>query len=216
MGEKFSDLLVRIQRLIAVQFAAENKAAKQTQATGHSSVFYEQGYVLQAATEQGQLSVRGARCRFDHCDEQVCLDVHVGAVPVSKNSSCFFTASLGDLTRLDLGSIGLDVKYGDRWSDLMQQAATLGFSLEECMRVDRESILCVKKWAVALLCSTEAARRRCKRVNLLMSRRKGGQNFSTGFWRVNPSSIQRCSWSWSSSYNSMRMKKTILLSGRNQ
>jgi hypothetical protein len=33
-------------------------------------------------------------------------------------------------------AIGSDVKDGDRWSELMQQAASLGCCLEECMGVD--------------------------------------------------------------------------------
>jgi hypothetical protein len=43
------------------------------------------------------------------------------------------------------------MKNGDRWNELVQQAASLGCNLTECTKVDRESILRVKKCAVALL-----------------------------------------------------------------
>jgi hypothetical protein len=84
---------------------AENDSHKQTHSTGHSSVFFGQGYVLQAGTQQGRFSVRGKRCRFHHVNRQVCLDVHVAAIPVSKNGACFFAAALGDLARLQLGAL---------------------------------------------------------------------------------------------------------------
>jgi hypothetical protein len=130
-----------------VRFATENDdAQKQTQATGHSSVFDGQGHLLQADTEQKQFSVRGQRCRFDHGDEQACLDVHIGG-QTDVNQCKLFLARKSDFDGLKkCGARNNPIKigcYGSGFCKTLRNHRDLGV----CMWVEK-----IYTWLI-LVCS---------------------------------------------------------------